>query len=180
MTTAVEAGIGLLESELLPDIRAHADALDRDEDTSRRSFAALGAAGLLGLGAPSSLKSHCTGPAALDAEAGQRTGAGLAPVGCESAPAPTSAATTTTPTRRRALTAVTIAPPPRARKAGAAIGEAHPQVGEKLTPEAERWAPTIRSTGGRDWGFLSPAMGDCHVRRRNPVAQRRRARQGAR
>ena len=33
MTTAVEAGIGLLESELLPDIRAHADALDRDEDT---------------------------------------------------------------------------------------------------------------------------------------------------
>ena len=52
MTTAIEAGIGLLESELLPDIRAHADALDRDEDTSRRSFAALGAAGLLGLGAP--------------------------------------------------------------------------------------------------------------------------------
>ncbi len=52
MTTAVEAGIGLLESELLPDIRAHADALDRNEDTSRRSFAALGAAGLLGLGAP--------------------------------------------------------------------------------------------------------------------------------
>src|SRR5580692_4994886 len=52
VTTAIEAGIGLLDSELLPDIRAHADALDRDEDTSRRSFAALGAAGLLGLGAP--------------------------------------------------------------------------------------------------------------------------------
>jgi alkylation response protein AidB-like acyl-CoA dehydrogenase len=52
VTTAVDAGLGLLDSELLPDIRAHADALDRDEDTSRRSFAALGAAGLLGLGAP--------------------------------------------------------------------------------------------------------------------------------
>jgi hypothetical protein len=52
MTTAIEAGIGLLDSELLPDIRAHADSLDRDEDTSRRSFAALGAAGLLGLGGP--------------------------------------------------------------------------------------------------------------------------------
>ena len=52
MTAAIDDGIGLLDSELLPDIRAHADALDRDEDTSRRSFAALGAAGLLGLGAP--------------------------------------------------------------------------------------------------------------------------------
>jgi alkylation response protein AidB-like acyl-CoA dehydrogenase len=52
MTTAIDAALGLLDSELLPDIRAHADALDRDEDTSRRSFAALGAAGLLGLGAP--------------------------------------------------------------------------------------------------------------------------------
>lgn len=52
MTAAVDAGLGLLDSELLPDIRAHADVLDRDEDTSRRSFAALGAAGLLGLGAP--------------------------------------------------------------------------------------------------------------------------------
>lgn len=51
MTAAIDAGIGLLDSELLPDIRAHADALDRDDDTSRRSFAALGAAGLLGLGA---------------------------------------------------------------------------------------------------------------------------------
>jgi alkylation response protein AidB-like acyl-CoA dehydrogenase len=52
VSAAIDAGIGLLDSELLPDIRAHADALDRDEDTSRRSFAALGAAGLLGLGAP--------------------------------------------------------------------------------------------------------------------------------
>jgi alkylation response protein AidB-like acyl-CoA dehydrogenase len=52
VTAAIDAGIGLLDTELLPDIRAHADALDRDEDTSRRSFAALGAAGLLGLGAP--------------------------------------------------------------------------------------------------------------------------------
>ncbi|HEY0228040.1 MAG TPA: acyl-CoA dehydrogenase family protein [Mycobacterium sp.] len=55
MTAAIDAGIGLLDSELLPDIRAHADALDRDEDTSRRSFAALGAAGLLGLGAPGNI-----------------------------------------------------------------------------------------------------------------------------
>ena len=52
MTATTDAGIGLLDSELLPDIRAHADALDRDEHTSRRSFAGLGAAGLLGLGAP--------------------------------------------------------------------------------------------------------------------------------
>lgn len=52
MTAATDAGIGLLESDLLPDIAAHADALDRDEGASRRSFAALGAAGLLGLGAP--------------------------------------------------------------------------------------------------------------------------------
>jgi alkylation response protein AidB-like acyl-CoA dehydrogenase len=52
VTATIEPGIGLLDSELLPDIRAHADALDRGEDTSRRSFAALGAAGLLGLGAP--------------------------------------------------------------------------------------------------------------------------------
>src|SRR5580693_271465 len=52
VTETIDAAIGLLESELLADIRAHADALDRGEDTSRRSFAALGAAGLLGLGAP--------------------------------------------------------------------------------------------------------------------------------
>jgi alkylation response protein AidB-like acyl-CoA dehydrogenase len=52
VTTTIDASLGLLDSELLPDIRVHADALDRDEDTSRRSFAALGTAGLLGLGAP--------------------------------------------------------------------------------------------------------------------------------
>jgi alkylation response protein AidB-like acyl-CoA dehydrogenase len=52
VTATTDAGIGLLDSELLADIRAHADALDRDEHTSRRSFAGLGAAGLLGLGAP--------------------------------------------------------------------------------------------------------------------------------
>ncbi|HUH71976.1 MAG TPA: acyl-CoA dehydrogenase family protein [Mycobacterium sp.] len=52
MTATIDAAIDLLDAELLPDIRAHADALDRNEHTSRRSFAALGAAGLLGLGAP--------------------------------------------------------------------------------------------------------------------------------
>jgi alkylation response protein AidB-like acyl-CoA dehydrogenase len=52
VTETIDDAIGLLDSELLADIRAHADALDRGEDTSRRSFAALGAAGLLGLGAP--------------------------------------------------------------------------------------------------------------------------------
>lgn len=52
MTATIDAAIGLLDSELLADIRAHAGALDRGELTSRRSFAALGAAGLLGVGAP--------------------------------------------------------------------------------------------------------------------------------
>ncbi len=52
MTATIDPEIGLHGSELLIDIRSHADALDRGEDTSRRSFAALGAAGLLGLGAP--------------------------------------------------------------------------------------------------------------------------------
>ncbi|GAA4536292.1 acyl-CoA dehydrogenase family protein [Mycobacterium paraffinicum] len=41
-----------LNIELLEDIRAHAAALDRGEQQSRRSFPALGTAGLLGLGAP--------------------------------------------------------------------------------------------------------------------------------
>ena len=52
MTTATDPAIGLLDSKLLTDIGSHADALDRGEGTSRRSFAALGTAGLLGLGAP--------------------------------------------------------------------------------------------------------------------------------
>ncbi|OIN79829.1 acyl-CoA dehydrogenase [Mycobacterium malmoense] len=52
MTTTIDAATGMVDPELLADIRAHADVLDRDEDTSRRSFGALGAAGLLGLGAP--------------------------------------------------------------------------------------------------------------------------------
>ncbi|BBX96713.1 acyl-CoA dehydrogenase family protein [Mycobacterium lacus] len=52
MTATIDAAIGLLDSELLADIRAHADGLDRGEDTSRRSFPALGSAGLLGVGAP--------------------------------------------------------------------------------------------------------------------------------
>ena len=51
MTATIDPEIGLLGSELLTDIRSHADALDRGEATSRRSFAALGGAGLLGLGA---------------------------------------------------------------------------------------------------------------------------------
>jgi alkylation response protein AidB-like acyl-CoA dehydrogenase len=52
VTATIDPEIGLVGSELLLDIRSHADALDRGEHTSRRSFAALGAAGLLGLGAP--------------------------------------------------------------------------------------------------------------------------------
>jgi len=43
---------GRLDAELLEDIRAHAGALDRGEHHARRSFAALGSAGLLGIGAP--------------------------------------------------------------------------------------------------------------------------------
>jgi alkylation response protein AidB-like acyl-CoA dehydrogenase len=42
----------ILDSRLLADIGAHAAALDRGDDSSRRSFAALGAAGVLGVGAP--------------------------------------------------------------------------------------------------------------------------------
>jgi alkylation response protein AidB-like acyl-CoA dehydrogenase len=41
-----------LDVELLEDIRAHAGALDRGEHHARRGFAALGGAGLLGIGAP--------------------------------------------------------------------------------------------------------------------------------
>ncbi|OBA64030.1 acyl-CoA dehydrogenase [Mycobacterium sp. 1100029.7] len=52
MTAAVDAALGRLDPELLADIRAHAGALDRGDETSRRSFNRLGAAGLLGLGAP--------------------------------------------------------------------------------------------------------------------------------
>jgi alkylation response protein AidB-like acyl-CoA dehydrogenase len=52
MTSTTGAPASSLDSELLADIRAHAAALDRGDDSSRRSFADLGAAGLLGLGAP--------------------------------------------------------------------------------------------------------------------------------
>ncbi|MEM6108633.1 acyl-CoA dehydrogenase family protein [Mycobacterium sp. 050272] len=52
MTSTVDAAVERLDPELLADIRAHASALDRCEQTSRRSFTRLGAAGLLGLGAP--------------------------------------------------------------------------------------------------------------------------------
>ena len=52
MTATMDPAAGLLDLELLEDIRAHAAALDRGEHHSRRSFAALGAAGLLGVGAP--------------------------------------------------------------------------------------------------------------------------------
>lgn len=52
MTTTIDATTGLLDPDLLADIRARADALDRGADTARRSFAGLGAAGLLGAGAP--------------------------------------------------------------------------------------------------------------------------------
>jgi alkylation response protein AidB-like acyl-CoA dehydrogenase len=52
LTTTTEAAAGRLGLELLQDIRAHAGALDRGEHPSRRSFSALGEAGLLGIGAP--------------------------------------------------------------------------------------------------------------------------------
>jgi alkylation response protein AidB-like acyl-CoA dehydrogenase len=52
VTATVDAAVERLDPELLADIRAHAGALDRGEETSRRSFTRLGAAGLLGLGAP--------------------------------------------------------------------------------------------------------------------------------
>ncbi|SOX54443.1 acyl-CoA dehydrogenase, partial [Mycobacterium ahvazicum] len=52
VTATVDAAVQRLDPELLEDIRAHAGALDRGEETARRSFTRLGAAGLLGLGAP--------------------------------------------------------------------------------------------------------------------------------
>jgi alkylation response protein AidB-like acyl-CoA dehydrogenase len=52
MTATMNPAAGRLDSELLADIRTHAAALDRGEHPSRRSFTALGAAGLLGIGAP--------------------------------------------------------------------------------------------------------------------------------
>ncbi|OBK47422.1 acyl-CoA dehydrogenase family protein [Mycobacterium kubicae] len=52
MTATVDAEPDVLDPDLLADIRAHAGALDRGEDNSRRSFVSLGAAGVLGLGAP--------------------------------------------------------------------------------------------------------------------------------
>jgi alkylation response protein AidB-like acyl-CoA dehydrogenase len=52
VTATVDAAVERLDPELLADIRTHAGALDSGEETSRRSFTRLGAAGLLGLGAP--------------------------------------------------------------------------------------------------------------------------------
>jgi alkylation response protein AidB-like acyl-CoA dehydrogenase len=52
VTATVDAAVERLDPELLADIRAHAGALDSGEESSRRSFTRLGAAGLLGLGAP--------------------------------------------------------------------------------------------------------------------------------
>ncbi|BBY20203.1 acyl-CoA dehydrogenase family protein [Mycobacterium stomatepiae] len=52
MTATADTAVERLDPELLADIRAHASALDRGEETSRRSFTSLAAAGLLGLGAP--------------------------------------------------------------------------------------------------------------------------------
>jgi alkylation response protein AidB-like acyl-CoA dehydrogenase len=52
MTTTINPASNGLDLDLLADIRANAGALDRGEDHSRRSFAALGGAGLLGIGAP--------------------------------------------------------------------------------------------------------------------------------
>src|ERR1700744_1532234 len=52
MTAIMDPAAGQLDAELLEDIRIHAAVLDRGEDFSRRSFTALGEAGLLGGGAP--------------------------------------------------------------------------------------------------------------------------------
>ncbi len=52
MTATMDSAAGQMDVELLEDIRAHAGVLDRGEQQSRRSFAAFGAAGLLGVGAP--------------------------------------------------------------------------------------------------------------------------------
>jgi alkylation response protein AidB-like acyl-CoA dehydrogenase len=52
MTATLDPAAGQLDLALLEDISAHAGALDRGEHHSRRSFAELGAAGLLGIGAP--------------------------------------------------------------------------------------------------------------------------------
>lgn len=52
MTAKMDSAASRLDLELLEDIRAHAGALDRGEQHSRRSFTALGDAGLLGVGAP--------------------------------------------------------------------------------------------------------------------------------
>lgn len=52
MTATIDPAAHELDLPVLEDIRAHAGALDRGEHHSRRSFTALGAAGLLGIGAP--------------------------------------------------------------------------------------------------------------------------------
>jgi hypothetical protein len=52
LTPAADTSAGGLDNALLAAIAAHAAALDLGEQSSRRSFAALGDAGLLGLGAP--------------------------------------------------------------------------------------------------------------------------------
>lgn len=52
MTATVDGATGLLDAALVEDIRAHAAVLDRGQDSARRSFTALGEAGVLGIGAP--------------------------------------------------------------------------------------------------------------------------------
>lgn len=52
MTMTMDSAASLVNRGLLQDIRDHAGALDRGEQYSRRSFTALGEAGLLGVGAP--------------------------------------------------------------------------------------------------------------------------------
>src|SRR5580704_14441395 len=59
---------------------------------------------LVELGAPSSLNSHCTGPAELATEAGQRTAVVVAPIDGANVAAAAAAATAIKPTGRRTLT----------------------------------------------------------------------------
>ncbi|BBZ52328.1 acyl-CoA/acyl-ACP dehydrogenase [Mycobacterium heidelbergense] len=63
MTATMDPAAVRLDPELLEDIRAHAAALDRGEHDSRRSFTALGAAGLLGIGAPGNADGRLPGMA---------------------------------------------------------------------------------------------------------------------
>ncbi|MCV7234483.1 acyl-CoA dehydrogenase [Mycobacterium branderi] len=68
LTVTADTPAGGLDNALLSDIAAHAAALDLGEESSRRSFAALGEAGLLGLGAPGNTDGRLPAMAAVIGE----------------------------------------------------------------------------------------------------------------